>query len=205
MLGREDLRLIIAHLGNGASISAVHDGRSVDTSMGFTPLEGLMMGTRSGNVDPGLMIYLLRHKNLTLDQMDHALNYESGLLGVSGVSPDMREILAVAETNAAAKLALEIYLHRVRQTIGGMAATLGGVDALIFTAGVGENASLVREKVCANLEFLGIELDHAANSLRKPDTDIATAKSKARILAIATREDLTILRQTRSLLERRPT
>ena len=159
MLGRKDLRLIIAHLGNGASVSAVRTGTCVDTSMGFTPLEGLMMGTRSGSIDPGLLIYLLRKKNLDADQLDHALNYESGLLGVSRVSSDMREVLAAAGDDANARLAIDIYVHRIRQAIGAMAATLGGVDGLVFTAGVGENAAEIRERVCTNLRFLGLMLD----------------------------------------------
>ena len=139
-LAAEGSRLIICHLGNGCSASAVKDGKCVDTSMGFTPLEGLMMGTRSGSVDPGLLFHLLRNGGQAPEQLDQVLNHESGLLGISGVSSDMRDVLkAVAEGNDRAKLALDIYTHRVRQTVGGFAATLGGVDALIFTAGVGEN------------------------------------------------------------------
>ena len=148
MIGRRDLRLVIAHLGNGASVSAVRNGLCVDTSMGFTPLEGLMMGTRSGTVDPGMLVYLLRHKGLDVNELDHALNYQSGLLGVSGVSSDMRQVLSELPDNADARLAVEVYVHRIRQTVGAMAATLGGIDALIFTAGVGEHAPKIRERVC---------------------------------------------------------
>ncbi len=196
----QPLRLIIAHLGNGASVSAVRDGVCVDTSMGFTPLEGLMMGTRSGTVDPGLLIYLLRQKGLDADRLDHALNHESGLLGVSGVSSDMRQVLAALPHQADARLAIDMYVHRIRQTIGAMAAALGGVDGLAFTAGVGENSPQIRERVCENLGFLGLTLDRNANRECKPDADIAAPASPARILVIATREDLTIVRETRQLI-----
>ena len=200
MIGRRDLRLIIAHLGNGASVSAVCNGICVDTSMGFTPLEGLMMGTRSGTVDPGMLVYLLRHKGLDVNNIDHALNYESGLLGVSGVSSDMRQVLSELAGNPDARLAIEVYVHRIRQTVGAMAATLGGVDALVFTAGVGEHASEIRKQVCENLKYLGLELDRTANETCQPDADIAMPASAARILVIATREDLTIMRETRQLV-----
>jgi acetate kinase len=200
MIGRPNLRLVIAHLGNGASMSAVRDGVCVDTSMGFTPLEGLMMGTRSGSVDPGLLIYLLRHKGLDVERIDRALNHESGLLGVSGVASDIRQVISASRENPDARLALDIYVHRIRQTIGAMAAALGGVDALVFTAGVGENSSLIRERVCVDLEHLGLEIDRVANDRHKPDTDIARPGSPARILIVATREDLTIVRETHRLL-----
>ena len=201
MLDRKDMRVVIAHLGNGASLSAVRNGLCVDTSMGFTPLEGLVMGTRSGSVDPGLLIYLLRRKGLTPEQLDHALNYESGLLGMSGTSPDMRRILELSSHSPDARLALEVYVHRLKQTIGAMAATLGGVDALVFTAGVGENSARVRELACANLGHLGLELDLEANRGCNPDADVALPGSRGRILVIVTNEDLNIMRQTRELLE----
>src|SRR5499426_288886 len=200
MIGRRDLRLIIAHLGNGASVSAVCNGICVDTSMGFTPLEGLMMGTRSGTVDPGILVYLLRQKCLDMNELDHALNYQSGLLGVSGVSSDMRQVLSELAGNPNARLAVEVYVHRIRQTVGAMAATLGGVDALVFTAGVGEHAPEIRERVCEKLNYLGLELDRTANETCRPDADVALPTSAARILVIATREDLTIVRETRRLL-----
>jgi acetate kinase len=200
MIGRRDLRLIIAHLGNGASVSAVRDGKCVDTSMGFTPLEGLVMGTRSGTVDPGMLIYVLRHKGLDANALDQTLNYESGLLGLSGISSDMRQILSELPHNPNAQLAVDVYVHRIRQTIGAMAATLDGVDALVFTAGVGERAVEIRKRVCENLNYLGLELDRRANETCKPDADIATRASTARILVIATREDLTIMRETRRLI-----
>ena len=201
MLDQPESRLIIAHLGNGASVSAVRNGICVDTSMGFTPLDGLVMGTRSGSVDPGLLLYVLRHKGLSLQELDDALNKESGLLGISGLSSDMRQILAASEENPAARLALEVYIHRLLQTIAAMAASLGGVDGLVFTAGVGENSAEVRKRVCENLTYMGIELDLAANASCKPDSDVSLPGSSARVLVIATREDLTIVRETRGLIE----
>jgi acetate kinase len=200
IMGRRNLRLVIAHLGNGASMSAVHDGVCVDTSMGFTPLEGLVMGTRSGTVDPGVLVYALQRKGLDGDALDKALNSQSGLLGLSGISPDMRQILAELPHNPDARLAVEVYVHRIRQTVGAMAATLGGVDALVFTAGVGERSQEIRKRVCETLDYLGLELDRTANETCKPDADIATPASTARILVIATREDLTIMRETRRLV-----
>jgi acetate kinase len=148
ILGSASARVIVCHLGNGASVCAVRDGKSVDTTMGFTPLEGLMMGTRSGSVDPGIIIYLLRHHGYTADQLDGILNRESGLLGVSGVSGDMREILAAIDHgNERAKLAFDIYAHRLCREVGGMLGVLGGADALVFTGGVGENCAPLRDAV----------------------------------------------------------
>jgi len=155
ILGREPLRLVTCHLGNGASLCAVRDGRSVDTTMGFTPLEGLMMGTRSGSIDPAILIYLMRHRGRTADQLDGMLNRESGLLGVSGISGDMREILSAMEQgNERAKLAFDIYAHRLCRGIGEMAAVLGGVDGIVFTGGVGENCAPLRELVTKQVAFL---------------------------------------------------
>jgi acetate kinase len=200
MIDRQDLRIVIAHLGNGASVSAVRHGVCVDTSMGFTPLEGLMMGTRSGSVDPGMLVHLLRHKKLDVNTLDKALNYESGLLGVSGISSDLRQVLSQLSHNPDARLAVDVYVHRIVRTVGAMAATLGGVDALVFTAGVGERSQEIRKRVCENLDYLGLELDRTANETCKPDADIARPASTARILVIATREDLTIMRETRRLV-----
>jgi acetate kinase len=199
-LGRQGLRLVIAHLGNGASVSAVCDGLCVDTSMGFTPLEGLMMATRSGTVDPGILIYLLRHKGLDVNALDKALNHESGLLGISGFSSDMRQVLLELPHNPDARLAVDVYVHYIVKTIGAMAATLGGIDALVFTAGVGERSAEIRKRVCEKLKYLGLELDRAVNENCKPDADISMPASPARILVIATREDLTIMRETRRLV-----
>jgi len=200
IVGREDLRLVIAHLGNGASVSAVHNGLCVDTSMGFTPMEGLMMGTRSGTIDPGILLYLLRRKGLDVNALDKALNHESGLLGVSGVSSDMRRVLSALPSNPDARLAVDVYVHRIRQTVGAMAATLGGIDALVFTGGIGEHAPEIRRRVCENLNFLGLELGRRANETFQADADVAAPASTVRILVIAAREDLAIMRETRRLL-----
>jgi acetate kinase len=168
--------------------------------MGFTPLEGLMMGTRSGTVDPGILIYLLRDKGVDVKALDKALNYESGLLGISGISSDMREVLSKLPRNPDAVLAIDVYVHRIVKTIGAMTATLGGIDALVFTAGVGERSAEIRKRVCEKLEYLGLKLDRAANETCEPDADIARPASTARILVIATREDLAIMRETRRLV-----
>jgi acetate kinase len=199
-IGRRNLRLVIAHLGNGASVSAVHDGVCLDTSMGFTPLEGLVMATRSGTVDPGILIYLLREKGLNVEELDNVLNHESGLLGISGTSSDLRQLLSEPPNNPDARLAVDAYVHRIVQTIGAMVATLGGIDALVFTAGVGERAAKIRKRVCEKLNYLGLEIDSTANENCHPDSDIATAASTARIFVIATREDLAIMRETRRLV-----
>jgi acetate kinase len=198
MLGRpvEELRLVICHLGHGCSASAVRGGRCVDTTMGFTPLEGLMMATRSGSVDPGVVLHVQQHHGLSAAQVETALNRESGLLGVSGISGDMRQVLAAAEGgHEQARLALAVYTWRVRQAVGALVVTLGGLDALVFTAGVGEHAGQVREAVCAGLECLGLELDRDANATRRPDADVAARASPGRILVIATREDVTMLQE----------
>lgn len=200
MLGRSDLRLVVAHLGNGASASAVASGACIDTTMGYTPLEGLMMGTRSGSVDPGLLLHVLQHRGVDVAHLDRTLHYESGLLGVSGLSSDMREVLAAAPTDPDAELAVDVYVHRVRQSVGALAATLGGVDALVFSGGIGEHAAEIRARVCERLGHLGLVLDVGANAAAQPDTDVATPVSPARILVIASREDLSILRETHRVL-----
>ena len=187
----ESLKIITCHLGNGCSLAAVKDGTSIDTTMGFTPLEGLMMGTRSGSIDPGILIYLLRECGFTADQLDKMLNKESGLKGVSGLSADMRSILA-AQDNSRAQLAFAMYIARLRSQIGSMLASLGGLDVLVFTAGVGENAVSVREKACANWEFLNLKLDREKNTSSPKDVDIATTDSAVRILVIQAQEDWAI-------------
>jgi len=202
ILGRDAaaLRLVSCHLGNGASLAAVRGGKSVDTTMGFTPLEGLMMGTRSGSIDPGILIYLVRHQGLRADELDRLLNRESGLKGVSGISGDMREILAAIEKgDDRARLAFEVYTHRLCREIGGMVATLGGLDALIFTAGIGENCSPLRTAVCERLGFLGIRLDAAKNERPAMDTDIAAAESPVRVVVIRADEDWEIARECHRL------
>jgi acetate kinase len=156
ILGSDSLRLIVCHLGNGASLCAICDGKSVDTTMGFSPLEGLMMGTRSGSIDPSILIYLIRHRGYTADRLDEILNRESGLLGVSGISGDMRDILKSEDSRA--KLAFEIYAHRVCREIGAMAGVLGGADAIVFTGGIGENCAPLREIVAKRFEFLSAKI-----------------------------------------------
>lgn len=190
----EELRLVICHLGHGCSASAVLRGRCVDTTMGFTPLDGLAMATRSGSLDPGILLHVLLERGLSARDVERALNHESGLRGISGGSGDMREVLAAARAgDERARLAFEVYTHRVRQAIGALAVTLGGVDALVFTAGVGENSAEVRAASCAGLECLGLELDADANARSRPDADVARATSRGRILVVAAREDLTML------------
>jgi acetate kinase len=169
--------------------------------MGFTPLEGLMMGTRSGSIDPGIVLHVQQHHGLTAEQVETALNRESGLLGVSEISGDMRQVLAAAKAGKdRARLALGVYTHRVRQAIGALAVTMGGFDALVFTAGVGEHAAEVRETICAGLECLGLDIDPQANAVCRPDADIASRSSRNRILVIATREDVTMLREVIQVL-----
>ena len=198
LLGRNlnSLKLVTCHLGNGCSLAAIQEGRSIDTTMGFTPLEGLMMGTRSGSVDPGILTYLMREGQLQAQEIDDVLNKQSGLLGISGISGDMREILAsVKRGHSRAKLAFDIYVHRLQAGIGAMIAVLGGIDVLVFSAGVGENSAEVRDAVCKQLGFLGLELDDAANVQRTPDADIATPDSAARVLIIRAQEDWAIARE----------
>jgi acetate kinase len=198
LLGRdlEGLRLITCHLGNGCSLAAIYHGRSIDTTMGFTPLEGLMMGSRSGSVDPGILIHLLQHKGYSAEQLDKELNKASGLLGVSGVSSDMRQILqAISEGNPRAKLAFDIYVHRLRGAIGAMLATLGGMDALVFTAGVGEHAASVRSAACEVFGFLNLALDQQKNAQSPTDQDISTSDSAVRVLIIQTQEDWMIAQE----------
>ncbi|AFY71761.1 acetate kinase [Thalassoporum mexicanum PCC 7367] len=197
------LKLITCHLGNGCSLAAIENGHSVDTTMGFTPLAGLMMGTRCGDVDPGILIHLLQQQQYSaeqLNQLNHLLNYESGLKGISGISSDMRQIsLAIEAGSDRAQLAYAIYLHRLKSQIGAMLASLGGVDALIFTAGVGENHAQLRQDVCAAFAFLGLEIDPEKNSQTagngKIDRDIATANSSVRVLVIHTQEDWAIAKE----------
>ncbi len=186
----ESLRLVTCHLGSGCSLAAIRGGRSVDTTMGFTPLDGLIMSTRSGSVDPGILIHLLRNCSYTPDRLDAVLNRESGLKGISGVSGDMRQILAaMAEGNPRARLAFDVFVHRVRSLIGSMVASLGGVDALTFTAGVGENSPQVRAAVCDGFAFLGLSLDAERNAQPSGDQDIAHQDSRVRVLVIHTEED----------------
>lgn len=190
------LRLIVCHLGNGASLAAVRSGKSADTTMGFTPLEGLMMGTRCGSIDPGILVYLIRHRGSTAEELDEIMNRKSGLLGVSGISGDMRKIeSAIDAGNQRAQLAFDVYVHRLLRELGAMLAVLGGADAIIFTGGVGENSARLRERVCDNLGFLGLELDAAKNARPGADQDIAAPDSRLRVLVIRAQEEWEIARE----------
>jgi acetate kinase len=164
--------------------------------MGFTPLDGLMMATRSGSIDPGILTHVQQQRGLSIQQVETALNREAGLLGVSGISADMRQVLAAArDGHQRARLAIELYAHRVRQAIGALTVTMGGIDALVFTAGVGEHSAEIRKAICDGLECLGLEIDVPANDACRPDADIASHTSRGRILVITTREDRTMLRE----------
>jgi acetate kinase len=198
LLGRDvkSLKIVTCHLGNGCSLAATSAGVSIDTTMGFTPLEGLMMGTRSGSIDPGILTYLLGHKHLQPYELDRVLNTKSGLLGVSGVSSDMRDILlAVKHGHSRSQLAFDMYVHRLRRGIGAMLAVLGGIDVLVFTAGIGENSPEVRAAACESLGFVRLTLDHDANRDCSPDVDIATPDSQVRVLVIRAQEDWVIARE----------
>ncbi len=201
MLQRDDPRVVICHLGQGSSASAVRGTTAVASTMGMTPLDGLPMGTRCGAVDPGVLLHLLRDRGMTVEQLDRALHHESGLLGVSGLSGDVRELQAAADAgNARAQLALDVFAERIIAVVGSLSAALGGLDALVFTGGIGENAIELRKQVCRRFAYLGVELDASMNQQCEPDADIAAPDSSARVLVIHTREDLTIARQCRNLI-----
>ena len=206
LLGKDlrSLKLVTCHLGNGCSLAAIRDGHSVDTTMGFTPLEGLMMGTRSGSVDPGILTYLMRQSSLTGQQLDDLLNTKSGLLGISGISGDMRKIVAaMKDGHARAKLAFELFVHRLQAGIGAMVAVLGGIDALVFTAGIGENSAEVRDAACANFGFLGLELDSAKNSQSPADQEISRPDSDVRVFIVRAQEGWAIARDCWRLMSAR--
>jgi acetate kinase len=206
LLGKplQSLKLVTCHLGNGCSLAAIRDGRSVDTTMGFTPLEGLMMGTRSGSVDPGILTFFMRQGKLDSQQLDELLNTKSGLLGISGISADMRKIVAAMETgHSRAKLAFEIFVHRLQASIGAMIAVLGRTDALVFTAGIGENSPDVRAATCANFGFLGLKLDAAKNAQPSADQDISRPDSAVRVFVIRAQEDWAIARDCLKLFSTR--
>ncbi len=200
-----DLKLITCHLGNGCSLAAISGGQSIDTTMGFTPLDGLMMGTRSGSVDPGILTYLMREEDQNGKVLDEMLNSRSGLLGISGISADMREITAAMQSgNPRAQLAFDMFVHRLRAGIGSMLASLGGAEAIVFTGGIGENSSEVRGAACSHFTFLGLALDSAKNAANPSDQDIATAESKVRVLVVRAQEDWAIARECWKLLAREP-
>lgn len=196
-----ELKLITCHLGNGASITAVKNGKSVDTSMGFTPLEGLMMGTRCGDLDPAIIPYLLKTEKIDPASLDRIMNYESGLYGISGLSNDLRDIeKAAAEGNQRAQLALDMYIHRIRKYIGSYLFILGGADAIVFTAGVGENQSNIRQKICADLQWLNIHIDQESNQIRSEEKCISTKDSSIEVWVIPTNEELMIAEETANLI-----
>ncbi|MGB9858030.1 MAG: acetate/propionate family kinase [Dictyoglomaceae bacterium] len=193
----EELKIISCHLGNGASIAAVKNGESVDTSMGYTPLEGLVMGTRCGDIDPAIPLILMEKEGYTWKDMDNILNKKSGVLGISGVSSDFRDLEEEAEKgNPRAKLALDIYVYRIKKYIGAYYAILGGLDALVFTAGIGERSPVVRRMVCTGLEHLGIKIDLQANEVKGEERKISTPDSKVQVWVIPTNEELMIARET---------
>jgi acetate kinase len=194
----EETKIISCHLGNGASICAIDKGQSVDTSMGLTPLEGLIMGTRCGDFEAGAVFFLQEKENLSIQQMNDVLNKKSGLQGISGVSSDMRDLEAASkEGNVRAQLALDMFAYRVKKYVGAYAAAMGGTDIILFTGGIGENAFNIREAVCKNMEYMGVKLDEKINTgLRSEDTVISTNDSRVKVLLLTTDEELVIATDT---------
>ncbi|MBU3110737.1 acetate/propionate family kinase [Clostridium lacusfryxellense] len=204
MMGKDikDLKLITCHLGNGASAAAIENGKSVETSMGFTPLEGIAMGTRCGSIDPAILTYIMKEKNLTIEQVNDMMNKESGVFGISGVSSDFRDIEDAAwkDGNHRAQLAIDVFCYKVKKFIGSYVAVMGGVDAIVFTAGLGENSPETREQICKGLEFLGATIDNAKNNVRGKEAEISTDDSTTKIFVIPTNEELVIARDTLELI-----
>ena len=201
IMGKKGTRVINCHLGNGSSVSASIDGKCVDTSMGLTPLEGLPMGTRSGNLDPAILQFIMNKYGYTADEMLNLLNKKSGVLGISGVGSDFRDLeKAAKEGNERAQLALDKFAYEVRKYIGSYAAAMGGVDIITFTAGIGENGPDMRESICRGLEFLGVRVDHEKNQVRGKETDISAADSTVKVYVIPTNEELMIARDTLALV-----
>ena len=197
----ENLKIITCHLGNGGSVCAVQGGISIDTSMGFTPLDGLVMGTRSGSIDPAAVFYIMRKENLSVDEMEDILNKQSGVLGLSGISSDFRDVEeAESEGNSRAAAALDTFAYKVAKTIGEYVATMNGVDAIVFTAGLGENGGSMRQIICSYLGYLGIELDSYKNSLRGKAIEITTKQSRVQVFVIPTNEELVIARDTNEIV-----
>ncbi len=192
-------RVVAAHLGNGASLAAIRDGVSIDTSMGFTPSGGIAMGTRSGDVDPAVILYLLRERKLAAEQIGKLVNEQSGLIGLSGLSPDMQDLLSKERNNPAAAEAISVFCYQARKCVGAYAAALGGLDTLVFAGGIGENAAPIRERICAGLSFLGVQLDPAANA--RSAEIISTAASGVRVRVIRTNEELIVARQAKTVLD----
>jgi len=204
ILGKDikELKIVTCHLGNGASITAVKDGKSIDTSMGFTPLEGLAMGTRCGDIDPAICGFLVEKEELDINEVCDILNKKSGVLGISGISSDFRDIEEASKKgNERAALALEVFAHKVKKYIGAYAAVMGGIDAVVFTAGLGENSSSMRESICKGLDFLGFRIDKEKNNTRGKEAIISTDDSTAKILLIPTNEELMIAKDTAELIK----
>ena len=196
----ERLKIITAHLGNGCSMAAIKNGKSIDTTMGFTPLEGLLMGTRSGDLDPSLILYIMGKEGLSLSEAGTLLNKHSGLIGISGESSDMREIqTAVSEGHKRAKYAFNIFCYRIKKYVGSYAAAMGGLDALVFTGGIGENSSMVRETVCSDLGFLGISVDAEKN--KNHEEVISDQDSTVKVMRIKTNEELVIALDTAQIVQ----
>jgi len=199
----EKLKIITAHLGNGASITAVSEGKSVDTSMGLTPLEGLVMGTRCGDIDPAIVMFIMELESKSAKDLDNLMNKKSGLLGISGTTNDLRDVIKASETgNKRAKLALDVYTYRIRKYVGAYAAAMGGLDAVVFTAGVGENSSIIRKMILDKLEFMGIKIDDSKNKRAVgKEMDISTSDASVRTLVIPTNEELVIAMETERLVK----
>lgn len=198
----EDLKIISCHLGNGASICAVKNGKSIDTSMGFTPLAGLAMGTRSGTIDPAVISYLMEKEKMSIKEVNDYLNKKSGVLGISGVSSDFRDIHAAADAgNERAQLAIDIFCYRVRKYIGEYAAVMGGLDVILFTAGIGENNSIVRRQVLENMEYMGVKIDWEKNLVKGKEIDISAPDARVKTLVVPTNEELAIARETMRLIK----
>ncbi len=203
MLGKklEDCNIITCHLGNGASVAAIEKGKAIDTSMGFTPLEGLVMGTRCGDMDPAIVTFLQNEANMSVEEVNNVMNKKSGVFGISGVSSDFRDIEKAAEEgNERAKLALDMFHYRVKKYVGAYTAVMGGVDAIVFTAGLGENAADTREEVCRGLEFLGVEIDKEKNNVRGQKREISKDGSKVKVFLIPTNEELMIAKDTEEII-----
>jgi len=197
----KELKIITCHLGSGSSVAAIKHGKSIDTSMGFTPLEGLLMGTRTGDMDPAIILHIMAKEQLTGGEMNTMLNKHSGVLGISGLSSDMREIEDNYDTHERARLAMDIFVYRIKKYIGSYSAAMGGVDAIVFTAGVGENSSLVRELTCKELNFMGIQLDEKINrETRKAEAIITQTDSLVKVLVIPTNEELVIAKDTAKIV-----
>lgn len=198
-----DLRFITCHLGNGASIAAIKYGKSIDTSMGYTPLEGLVMGTRSGEIDPAIIPFLMEKENMNAQQIDDYLNRRSGILGISGLSSDFRDLESAANRgDERSQLAIDIFAYKVKKYIGGYVAAMGGVDAIIFTAGLGENSPFMRDKICNGLEYLGTHIDPELNKLRGKQMEISIKRARVKIFVIPTNEELVIARDTLNICRR---